>query len=47
MRKFEWEEEHSVTFKEIKKAIVNITTVNYYNPSKETRVKCDASHSGR
>ena len=47
MRKFEWGEENSVTLEEMKKAIVNITQVNYYDPSKDTRGKCDASHSGR
>ena len=38
--------EHSVAFEEIKKAVSNIALLNYYDPSKETRVKCDASHSG-
>ena len=37
---------NSLTFEEIKKAVANIAQLNYFNPSKETRVKCDASHSG-
>ena len=43
VKKFEWD---SVAFKEIKKAVANIALLNYYDPSKQTRVKCDASHRG-
>ena len=46
VKKFEWEDQLSVVFKEIKKAVANIALLNYYDPSKQTRVKCDASHSG-
>ena len=33
-------------FDEIKEAVANIATINYYNPAKDTQDKCDASHSG-
>ena len=33
-------------FEEIKQAVANIAKLNYYDPTRETRVKCDASHSG-
>ena len=47
VKKFEWENQHSVVFEEIKKAVDNIALLKlYYDPSKQTRVKCDASHSG-
>ena len=46
VKKFDWDNRHSVAFEEIKKAVANIALLNYYNPSKETRVKFDASHSG-
>ena len=46
VKKFEWEDQHSVVFEEIKKAAANIALLNYYDPSKQTRVKCYASHSG-
>ena len=46
VKKFDWDNEHSVAFEEIKRAVANIALLNYYDPSKETRVKCDASHSG-
>ena len=39
-------ENHSKVFEEIKKAVANITKLNYYDPLKETRVKFDANHSG-
>ena len=45
MKKFEWEEEHSIIVDEIKTAVVNIAHINYYNPAKDTQVKCDVSHS--
>ena len=43
VKKFDWDSKLSVAFK---KAVANIALLNCYNPSKETRVKCDASHSG-
>ena len=45
-KKFEWKEEHSEIFESIKTAVANITKIHYYDPSLDTRVKCDASHSG-
>ena len=46
VKKFEWKEEHSEIFESIKTAVANITKIHYYDPSLDTRVKCDASHSG-
>ena len=46
VKKFDWDRQHSVAFEEIKKAVAKIAIVNYYNPSRETRVVCDARHSG-
>ena len=46
VKKFDWNRKHSVVFEEIKKAVANIALLNDFNPSRETRVKCDASHSG-
>ena len=37
---------HSLIFEEIKTAVAKIAQINYYDLQKETRVKCDASHSG-
>ena len=46
VKKFEWSQEQSVVFEELKKAVANIAKLNYYDPAKETRVKSDASYSG-
>ena len=46
VKKFERDSQHSVVFEASKKAVANIGMINYYNPSRETRVKFDASHSG-
>ena len=46
MENFDWDSQHSVAFEVVKKAVANIAMSNYYNPSRENRVKCDASHSG-
>ena len=49
VKQFELDDQHSVVFEEIKKAVAtvaNIALLNYYDPSKQNRVKCDASHSG-
>ena len=46
VKKFEWNDQHSVVFEDIKKAVANIALLNYYDPAKQSRVKCDASHSG-
>ena len=45
-KKFEWGEEHSRIFEEIKTAVARIAQTHYYHPKKDARVKCDASHSG-
>ena len=45
VKKFEWGEEHSMIFEEIKTAVARIAQIYYYDPKKDTRVKCDASHS--
>ena len=39
-------EKHSLIFDEIKKAVARIAQINYYDPLKDTRVKCHAGHSG-
>ena len=46
VKKFEWGPKHSEVFEEIKQAVANIAKLNYYDPNRDTRVKCDASHSG-
>ena len=46
MKKFEWGPEHTEVFEEIKQSVANIAKLKYYDPSRDTRVKCDASHNG-
>ena len=46
VKKFEWGDEHAVVFNAIKEAVSSITKVHYYDETRETRVKCDASHDG-
>ena len=46
VKKFEWEEKHSIIFDEIKRAVANIAQIIYYNPANDTQVRCDASHIG-
>ena len=46
VKKFVWGTEYTEIFEDIKKAVANIAKLNYYDPTKETWVKCDASHSG-
>ena len=46
VKKFVWGTEYTEIIEDIKKAVANIAKLNYYDPAKETRVKCDASHSG-
>ena len=43
---FEWGDKHSLIFDEIKEAVARIAQTSYYNPLKDTGVKCDAIHSG-
>ena len=45
--KFIWTEEYQNCFNEIKNRIANANANSHYNPQLETRVKCDASRSGR
>ena len=40
-----WEDQHSI-FLNILKLIANITKIYHYDQSRNTRVKCDANHSG-
>ena len=46
VKKFEWGPEYTEVFEEIKQAVANIAKLNYYDPVRDTRVKCDGSHSG-
>ena len=46
VKKFVWGTEYTEIFEDIKKAVANIDKLNYYDPAKETRVKCDVSQSG-
>ena len=46
VKKLEWGEEHSRIFEEIKTAVARIAQIHYYDPKRDTRRKCDASHSG-
>ena len=38
-------DEHTVVFDAIKSAVANISEAHYYDANRDTRVKCDASHS--
>ena len=42
VKNFKWGDEHSLILDEIKKAVARIAQINYFNPIKDTRVKCDA-----
>ena len=46
VKKLELGDEHTVVFNTIKEAVANITKVYYHDATRETRVKCDASHDG-
>ena len=46
VKKFEWGPDYTEVFEEIKQAVAKIAKLNYYDPARETWVKCDASHSG-
>ena len=46
VKKFEWGPEHTEVYEKIKQAVANIAKLNFYDPSRDTRVKCDASRSG-
>ena len=44
--KFIWNENHQSHFEHIKTVIANATENTYFNPTLETRIKCDASRQG-
>ena len=44
--KFIWNENHETNFEHIKTAIVNATENTHFNPTLETRIKCDPSRQG-
>ena len=44
--KFVWGEDQQTAFRNILQFIANITKMYHYDQSRNTRVKCDASHSG-
>ena len=44
--KFLWTENHQTHFEHIKTTIANATENTHFNPTLETRVKCDASRQG-
>ena len=46
VQNFVWGPEYTEVFEDIKNAVANIAQLNCYDPVRETRVKCDASHSG-
>ena len=44
--KFIWNENHQTHFEHIKTTIANATENTHFNPTLETRIKCDASRQG-
>ena len=46
VKKFKWGPEYTEVFEKIKQAVANIAKLNYYDPMRDTRIKCDASHGG-
>ena len=44
--KFSWNEYHQTHFEHIKTVIANATENTHFNPTLETRIKCDASRQG-
>ena len=44
--KFIWNENHQTHFKHIETAIANATENTHFNPTLETRIKCDESRQG-
>ena len=44
--KFIWSENHQTHFEHIKTVIANATENTHFNPTLETRIKCDASRQG-
>ena len=48
VKKLEWSPEHSVVFEDNKKKTgANIAKLNYYDPAKETQLKCTKYTFGR
>ena len=45
-KKFLWTENYQTHFEHIKTTIANATENTHFNPTLETRVKCDASRQG-
>ena len=43
---YQWNDDHTKAFEEIKKQIVNITENNRFDIKRMSRLKTDASHSG-
>ena len=43
---YQWNDEHTKAFEELKQQIVNITENNHFDIKKMSRLKTDASHSG-
>ena len=43
---FEWSEDHQATFENIKKAVANSISLNYYDPAKPVTLEVDASGQG-
>jgi hypothetical protein len=43
---FEWSEDHSKSYADIKKAVHNFVTLNYYDPEKKLSLEVDASMKG-
>ena len=46
-KKFNWTETHQTHFEHIKTTIASATENTHFNPTLETRVKCDASRQGQ
>ena len=43
---YQWNDEHTKAFDELKQQIVNITENNHFDMKRMSRLKIDASHSG-
>ena len=43
---YQWNDEHTKAFEELKQQIVNITENNHFDIKRMSRLKTDASHSG-
>ena len=43
---YQWNEDHTKAFEELKKQIVNITENNHFDIKRTSRLKIDVSHSG-